>query len=47
MTVHEEYAAYLVSETGVFLGIIYLIVAVIFWKYQTKTITTEKPYNVV
>jgi len=36
MTVHKGYAGYLVSETGVFLGIVYLIVAVIFWKSQMK-----------
>jgi membrane protease YdiL (CAAX protease family) len=36
MTVHKDYAGYLVSETGVFLGIVYLIVAVIFWKSQIK-----------
>lgn len=36
MTVHKGYAGYLVSETGVFLGIVYLIVAVIFWKNQMK-----------
>lgn len=32
LTLKEGYASYLVSETGVFLGIIYLIVALVFWK---------------
>jgi membrane protease YdiL (CAAX protease family) len=32
LTVHQGYANYLVSETGVFLGIIYIIVATIFAK---------------
>jgi membrane protease YdiL (CAAX protease family) len=32
LTVKGGYASYLVSETGIFLGIVYIIVAVIFWK---------------
>lgn len=36
MTVKQGYAGYLVSETGVFLGIVYIIIAVIFWKNQMK-----------
>ena len=36
MTVKQEYAGYLVFETGVFLGIVYIIIAVIFWKNQMK-----------
>ena len=36
MTVKKGYAGYLVSEKGVFLGIIYIIIAIIFWKYQMK-----------
>ena len=36
LTAHEGYANYLVSETGVFLGIVYIIVAVLFWKNQMK-----------
>jgi membrane protease YdiL (CAAX protease family) len=32
LTVKEEYASYLVSETGIILGIVYIIVAMIFWK---------------
>jgi len=32
LTVKEGYASYLVSETGIFLGIVYIIVAMIFWK---------------
>ena len=34
LTAHEGYANYLVSETGVFLGIVYIMVAIIFWKKQ-------------
>lgn len=36
LTAHKGYANYLVSETGVFLGIIYIMVAIIFWKNQMK-----------
>jgi membrane protease YdiL (CAAX protease family) len=36
MTVKKGYAGYLVSETGVFLGIVYIIIAVIFWRNQLK-----------
>lgn len=36
LTVHEGYANYLVSESGVFLGITYIIVAVVFWRTQKK-----------
>jgi membrane protease YdiL (CAAX protease family) len=36
MTVKKGYAGYLVSETGVFLGIVYIIVAIIFWRIQLK-----------
>ena len=32
LTVKEGYASYLVSETGIFLGIVYVIVAIIFCK---------------
>ena len=32
MTVNKGYARYLVSETGVFLGIVYVLIAVGFWK---------------
>ena len=32
LTVKEGYASYLVFETGIFLGIVYIIVAMIFWK---------------
>ena len=40
MTVHKEYAAYIVSETGVFTGIVCVIVAVIFWRMQVKKTVT-------
>ena len=36
MTVHKGYSGYLVSETGVFLGIVYIIIAVIFWRVQVR-----------
>ena len=36
MTVHKGYAGYLVSESGVLLGIVYMMMAVLFWKMQTK-----------
>jgi membrane protease YdiL (CAAX protease family) len=36
MTVKKGYAGYLVSETGLLLGIIYIIIAVIFWRIQVK-----------
>jgi len=36
MTVHEGYASYLVSESGVALGIVYMIIAVFFWKMQAN-----------
>lgn len=32
LTVKGGYTSYLVSETGIFLGIVYIIVAMIFWK---------------
>jgi membrane protease YdiL (CAAX protease family) len=42
LTVKKGYADYLISETGVFMGIVYIIVAIIFWKNQmTKTVTAE------
>ena len=34
---NRGYAGYLVSETGIFLGIVYILFAVKFWKIQTKT----------
>jgi len=34
MTVHKGYAGYLVSESGVLLGIVYMMMAVLFWKMQ-------------
>jgi membrane protease YdiL (CAAX protease family) len=36
MTVHEGYAAYIVSETGIFTGVVCILVALLFWKMQTK-----------
>ncbi|MFC2093056.1 CPBP family intramembrane glutamic endopeptidase [Bacteroidota bacterium] len=36
MTVKQGYSGYLVSETGVFLGIVYIIIAVIFWRIQVR-----------
>jgi hypothetical protein len=36
MIVKQGYASYLVSETGIFLGIVYIIIALKFWKIQAK-----------
>ena len=36
MSVDGKYVDYLVSETGLFLGLVYILVAVIFWKTQIK-----------
>jgi membrane protease YdiL (CAAX protease family) len=36
MTVRKGYASYLVSESGVFLGLVYILVAVLFWKMQAR-----------
>jgi len=41
MTVKQGYAGYLVSESGVFLGIVYIFIAVIFWKSQMKKQTVD------
>jgi len=39
MTVDTGYGNYLVSETGVFLGFVYILVAIVFWKIQLKKST--------
>ena len=39
MTVDKGYANYLVSEKGVFLGFVYILVAIVFWKIQVKKST--------
>jgi len=36
MTVHKGFAAYFVSETGIFTGIFCILVAILFWKIQIK-----------
>ena len=36
MTVDKGHVKYLVSETGVFLGFVYICVAIVFWKIQLK-----------
>ena len=36
MTVDKGYANYLVTETGIFLGFVYLLVAIVFWKIQVN-----------
>jgi membrane protease YdiL (CAAX protease family) len=36
LTNHEEKAAYWVSETGVILGLIYILAGILFWRYHTK-----------
>lgn len=38
MTVQKGYAGYLVSETGIFVGLVYIIAAVVFWKNQIKKV---------
>jgi len=38
LTVREGHANYFVSESGVFLGLIYIIVAIIFWRTQLKSV---------
>jgi len=38
LTVREGYANYFVSESGVFLGVIYILVAIIFWRTQVKSV---------
>ncbi|MCK4578215.1 MAG: CPBP family intramembrane metalloprotease [Candidatus Marinimicrobia bacterium] len=40
LTAQQGYADYLVSETGVLTGVVYLIVALIFWKLQMKEVET-------
>ena len=36
MTVDRDHAKYLVSETGIFLGFVYILIALVFWKIQFK-----------
>jgi len=49
LTVKGGYTSYLVSETGIFLGIIYVIIGIIFWKKMdikknySKTKNSENP----
>ncbi len=40
MTVQKGYAAYIVSETGIFTGVVCVIVALIFWRMQVKKTVT-------
>jgi len=40
MSVKKEYTNYFVSETGLFLGVIYILVATVFWKMQCKKLKT-------
>lgn len=37
MTVHQGYAGYLVSESGVFVGVVYMIIAILFWRMHGGT----------
>ena len=39
MTVREGIASYLVSETGIIIAIIYIVVALLFWRFQIKKST--------
>jgi len=36
MSVKKEYTNYFVSETGLFLGVIYILIALVFWKMQSR-----------
>jgi membrane protease YdiL (CAAX protease family) len=36
ITVKEGYADWWVSETGLFMGVVYLVVAIVFWKWQMR-----------
>jgi uncharacterized protein len=36
LTEKKGYAGYIVSETGIFTGIVYITIAIIFWKIQSK-----------
>jgi len=36
LTVKKGYAGYIVSETGIFTGVVYILVAILFWKNQMK-----------
>jgi len=37
LTVKKGYAGYVVSETGIVTGVVYLLVAILFWKNQKKS----------
>lgn len=43
MTVRTKYSDYWVSETGLFLGIVYLISGIVYWLIQKKNIDYPKP----
>jgi membrane protease YdiL (CAAX protease family) len=43
MTVKTKYSDYWVSETGLFLGIVYLISGIVYWLIQKKNIDYPKP----
>jgi membrane protease YdiL (CAAX protease family) len=36
LTIKKGYTSYFISETGVFLGFVYILVAIVFWKIQIK-----------
>ncbi len=38
LTVKKGYAGYVVSETGIFTGVVYIIVAILFWKNKMKKV---------
>jgi membrane protease YdiL (CAAX protease family) len=42
MTVKDGFSAYLVSETGIFLGLVYLTAGILFWKTQVTPIQPEQ-----
>jgi len=41
MTLDKGKAFYLVSETGVFLGVIYILVAIVFWRIHMRRISSS------
>jgi hypothetical protein len=47
LTVHQGYANYLVSETGVVLGITYIIISVLFSRVLIKRDTPAGPLKLV
>ena len=36
LTVKKDYTGYIVSETGIFTGVVYIILVLLFWNNQMK-----------